>query len=81
MSGFTTCNNFFGRYDASGAGRLRFADLGSTKMACVDPDLARQEQRFMAVLQRVDRFAIDGDVLILLEGSRELARLTSARSG
>src|SRR5918997_4042117 len=39
VTGFTTCNNFFGLYDAPGSGRLRFADLGSTKMACVAPDL------------------------------------------
>jgi heat shock protein HslJ len=79
VTGFTTCNNFFGRYDAPGAGRLRLADLGSTKMACVDPALGRQEQRFMAALQRVDRFAVDGERLVLREGDRELARFAAAR--
>jgi heat shock protein HslJ len=74
VTGFTTCNNFFGRYDAPGGGQLRFAELGSTKMACVDPNLGRQEQRFMSVLQRVDRFAVEGETLRLLEGGREVAR-------
>src|ERR687896_2028441 len=35
VTGFTTCNSMFGRYEAPGSGRLRFAQLGSTKMACV----------------------------------------------
>ena len=74
VTGFTTCNNFFGRYDAPGRGQLRFGELGSTRMACVDPNLGRQEQRFMSVLQRVDRFAVEGETLRLLEGDREVAR-------
>jgi heat shock protein HslJ len=80
VTGFTTCNHFFGRYDAPGSGRLRFAELGSTKMACVDPDLGRQEQRFMSVMQRVDRFAVEGETLRLLEGRREVARFARAAS-
>jgi heat shock protein HslJ len=74
VAGFTTCNNFFGRYEAPGGARLRFAQLGSTKMACVDPMLASQEQRFMGALQRVEEFAVVGDTLILLEGKYPLAR-------
>jgi heat shock protein HslJ len=81
VAGFTTCNNFFGSYTASGDQRLRFAELGSTKMACVDPALARQEQRFMAVLERVDAFNIVGDTLTLLEGTRPLARFVAAQHG
>ena len=77
VTGFTTCNNFFGRYDAPGGGRLRFADLGSTKMACVDADLARQEQRFMAVLPRVEQFAIRGDTLVLLARDAAVARFVA----
>lgn len=79
VTGFTTCNTFFGRYDAAGGQRLRFAELGSTKMACVDQGLARQEQRFMAALQRVDAYAIVGDTLRLLEGRSPLARFVAAQ--
>lgn len=77
VTGFTTCNHFFGRYDARGGGQLRFADLGSTKMACVDPELSRQEQRFMAALQRAQRFSVAGDTLVLLEGDNALARFAA----
>jgi heat shock protein HslJ len=79
LTGFTTCNNLFGRYEVPGGGRLRFVQLGSTKMACVDPTLSRQEQRFMDALQAVDRFAVTRDMLILLEGRRPRARLVADR--
>jgi heat shock protein HslJ len=80
LTGFTTCNNLFGRYEAPGNGRLRFVQLGSTKMACVDPTLARQEQRFMAVLEAVDRFAIAQDTLTLFQGTQSRARFVLAQS-
>lgn len=79
VTGFTTCNNLFGRYEAPGGTRLRFAQLGSTKMACVDPTLARQEQRFMGALQRVERFTIVGDTLILLDGQSPVARFVAGQ--
>jgi heat shock protein HslJ len=77
LTGFATCNNLFGRYEARGRGRLRFVTLGSTKMACVDPTLSRQEQRFMDALQAVDRFAVARDTLTLFEGRRPRARFVA----
>jgi heat shock protein HslJ len=79
LTGFTTCNNLFGRYEAPGRGRVRVVHLGSTKMACVDPALSLQEQRFMAALQAVDRFAVTGETLTLFEGRRPRARFVAAR--
>jgi heat shock protein HslJ len=74
VTGFTTCNAMFGRYDAPGRMQLRFSQLGSTKMACVDPVLGRQEQQFMAALKRVERYALVRDMLILFDGKYTLAR-------
>jgi heat shock protein HslJ len=79
VTGFTTCNNLFGRYEVRSRGRLRFVTLGSTKMACVDPVLARQEQQFMGALQAVDRFTVSRDRLILFEGRRSRARFVPAQ--
>jgi heat shock protein HslJ len=79
VTGFTTCNRFFGHYDTPGGGRLRFSDLGSTKMACVEPARSQQEQRFMNVLQSADRYAIAGDTLTLFAGDRARARFVAAR--
>jgi heat shock protein HslJ/uncharacterized membrane protein len=77
VGGFTTCNRFFGRYEISGRDRIRFTELGSTKVACVDPALARQEQRFMAALQSGNRFAIAGDTLTLFANGRPAARFVT----
>src|ERR671915_232150 len=43
LTGFTTCNSVFGRYELPGSDRVRFFQLGSTKMACVDAALMRRE--------------------------------------
>jgi heat shock protein HslJ len=79
VTGFTTCNNLFGHYEVRGRGRLRFVNLGSTKMACVDPTLSRQEQQFMAALQVADRFTVSRDTVTLFEGNRPRARFVADR--
>jgi heat shock protein HslJ len=80
VSGFTTCNNLFGGYDRPGGDRLRLSELASTRMACVDPALGQQEQRFMAVLGRIERFAIAADTLTLFDDTRPLARFVAEQS-
>lgn len=79
VTGFTTCNHMFGRYETPGGGRLRFAQLGSTKMACVELARAQQEQRFMAALQSVDRYTVTGDTLTLYENDRPRARFVAGQ--
>jgi heat shock protein HslJ len=78
VTGFTTCNRFFGRYEAPGGARLRFSSIGSTKMACVEPARSQQEQRFMEVLQTADRYEIAGNTLTLYAGDRVRARFVAA---
>ena len=78
VTGFTTCNRFFGHYEASGGGRLRFSSLGSTKMACVEAARSQQEQRFMDVLQSADRYEITGNTLTLYAADRVRARFVAA---
>jgi heat shock protein HslJ len=79
VAGFTTCNRFFGGYETPGSGRLRFSQLGSTKMACVEPARSQQELKFMDVLQSVDRYEIAGDTLTLYAADRARARFVAAR--
>ena len=79
VTGFSTCNNVFGRYEAPGANRLRFPQLGSTKMACVDAALTRREQRLMAGLQNADRYAIVDDTLTLFANDTPVARFTAVQ--
>lgn len=73
VGGATGCNTMGGHYTAEGD-RIRFSDLFSTKMACVEEDRMRQETRFVDALGRVDRYAISGDTLTLSEGGSIVAR-------
>ena len=63
--GSTGCNRFFGRYAAYGD-RLRFQQLGTTKMAC-RPPLMELEQRVVDALSRSARQRREGSRLILLD--------------
>lgn len=74
--GSTGCNGFSGTYERAGD-RLTFGKLITTLMACVDPALSRQEQRFLQVLASVDRAAAVGDRLTLYAKARPVARLVA----
>jgi len=78
VGGATGCNSMGGRYTAEGE-RIRFADLFSTKMACVEEERMRQETRFVGALGRVDRYAISGDTLTLSEGGTVVARFVKGQ--
>ena len=73
VSGATGCNTLGGRYERTGEG-LRFSELFSTKMACLENARMYQEGRFMSVLRDTDRFAVTGDTLILFAGETVVAR-------
>jgi putative lipoprotein len=74
--GSTGCNSFSGTYEHAGD-RVTFGKLVTTMMACVDPALSRQEQRFLQVLASVDRAAAVGDHLTLYAKDRPVARLVA----
>lgn len=73
VSGATGCNTLGGRYERTGE-RLRFGDLFSTRMACVEEDRMAQETRFMRALEGVDRYAVSGNILTLFNGEGAVAK-------
>ncbi len=73
VTGSTGCNGFRGRSQLSGE-RVKFGPLTSTLMACVDPDLGSQEQRFLRALESADKLVAEGDGLTMYAGERALAR-------
>jgi heat shock protein HslJ len=77
VGGATGCNSMGGRYTAEGD-RIRFSDLFSTKMACIEEERMRQETRFVGALGRVDRYAISGDTLTLSEGGTVVAKFVKS---
>lgn len=74
MGGNTTCNSMGGTYTADGSS-LRFSDVNSTMMACVEEARMEQERRFMTAIQNTDRYAVQGDTLVLMQGETVVARL------
>jgi len=77
VGGATGCNSMGGRYEADGE-RIRFSDLFSTKMACVEEERMRQETRFVGALERADRYSIAGDTLTLSEGGTAVAKFVKS---
>ena len=77
-AGRATCNRFFGSVTVSGDA-IRFGQMGWTRMACAEP-LASQEAKYLKALEAAERFAIDGDALVIhAQGIAEPLRF--ARTG
>jgi heat shock protein HslJ len=74
-TGVTGCNNYFGTYAIDGE-KLVIQPMGSTMMACPEPQMA-QEQAYIAALSSVASYTIvgnqlqlanaDGDVVLVFE--------------
>jgi heat shock protein HslJ len=64
VAGHAGCNNYTGGYTTSGDSNLTLSQLATTRMMCEDPVMA-VEAAYLAELDRVDSFEIDGDELVL----------------
>ncbi len=64
VAGRGSCNRYNGQYRLSGEG-LAISEVASTRMACA-PALMTQEQRFLALLDGVQRFDFDDTGALLL---------------
>lgn len=73
VSGSGGCNRLTGPFTTD-RGAIRFGALASTRMACLDEALSRQEDDFLTVLNSVNRFDVEGDTLLLLRGEAVVAR-------
>ena len=64
VAGHAGCNNYTGGYATTDDGNLTLSQLATTRMMCEDPVMA-VEVAYLAALDRVDSFEIDGDELVL----------------
>lgn len=71
FSGFTGCNSVEGDYQIVEAGKLIFANVNSTKVAC---DEMKMENEFLAALKNTDSYMIEGDMLHLHKGKTAVAK-------
>lgn len=61
-AGNSGCNSFTGSYELKDGSRIRFSQMASTKMACMDMTI---EQEFLNILQSADSYWFDGATLVL----------------
>lgn len=73
LNGAGACNRFFGSYVADDEpNALRLDPVGMTRMACENMDL---EDEFVKTLYEVDSYAIEGDILTLLDDGNIIIKL------
>jgi heat shock protein HslJ len=77
VGGATGCNTMGGTYEAEGTS-IRFSQIFSTKMACVEEERMRQEARFLKALETADRYAVTGDTLSLSAGGEVVAKFVKS---
>ena len=75
-TGNTGCNSFAGPYELSGAS-LRSGALASTRRACVDEALNRQEAAFLRALDDTRTWRIAGGTLVLSADAGVVARFAA----
>jgi heat shock protein HslJ len=75
-SGNTGCYSYGGGYELSGES-LRFGALASTRRACVDEALNRQEAAFLRALADTRTWRIANGRLVLSGEAGEVARFTA----
>lgn len=65
ISGFSGCNRFFGQIELTDENKLRVTAMGSTKMACIQDDLATIESIMSKSLQKWNNVALENNILTL----------------
>ena len=66
LSGMSGCNSFFGQYQTDGE-TMSIGQMGSTLMLCFDDATMQLEAEYLALLQHVAAYAIDGTFLTLYD--------------
>jgi|SRR5687768_13072293 len=76
FTGNTGCNRMFGSVTVQGR-RVDFSNIGSTRMACLQPRIQQVETAFVRALENVDRFRQRGNSLELYDRNRLVMRLAA----
>ena len=65
VSGFSGCNSFFGQVEIAEGNKFRITAMGSTKMACIQDELATIESLMSKSLQKWNNAALENNILTL----------------
>lgn len=69
--GFAGVNRFFGTYEATPDGTIRFAAIGSTRMfRDHPPGLMQQENQYFQTLDEIDGYRLRDEQLVLTSGRK-----------
>lgn len=68
VGGRAACNRYTASYTIEGE-RLTVSPAAATRMACLNPDLARLEALFLEVLQRISTWELDAEGRLTLRTS------------
>lgn len=75
-TGSTGCNRFSGSYELSGDS-LRLGPLTSTRRACLDPEMTRQESTLLEAFDATRSWKATGDTLVLSGEGVPVARFVA----
>ncbi|KLV03618.1 heat-shock protein HslJ [Photobacterium aquae] len=65
VSGFSGCNRFFGQAEIRDSNKFRLANMGATKMACIQDDQATIEAVMTQSLQEWNNASLENNILTL----------------
>ncbi len=71
FAGNAGCNNFMGSYKLEKGNKIKFSKVASTLMACPDMET---ESAFKDVLEKADRYTVEGKEMTLFAGATPLAK-------
>lgn len=65
------CNNYGGSYTVGSAGSIRFSEIASTMMACLEEGVMEQEGAYLEALNRATSYTLTLDQLVIAYGEGE----------
>lgn len=68
VGGEAGCNSYGGTYDLNGD-KLTFGYLSSNLMACAEPEIMEQEQKYMTSLAHTAGYKLEGNRLTILDAN------------
>ncbi|HLP35615.1 META domain-containing protein [Lacibacter sp.] len=72
ISGTGGCNRLTGTYELKKGGDIKFSNITTTRMMCTDQAF---EDRFLEVLNQVDGYAVENNIMLLKTGKEVVMRL------
>ena len=64
VAGNASCNRFFGAVEIKGEA-IKFGGLGSTRMACLNEAISKQEANYLKALENAETIRLEGPYLLI----------------